>query len=300
MDTKEVKVSKIIEELRAGTKSLDDIFETYESRIRALKAQLQDAESQTNEAESKAKTANEKYQKAIDLKRGQYDQLIRDLFETPSENLERSIKNQSRRSTYITLAVALVSILISILITILSTAENSKSIESLLSRLDKIESKTDSMVTISKESQIKRLVDEITVSKYDFSNYRTQKDLSLAYKMRIGNQPDVTYEDFITAFKLAGLPQDVVPADEDTLSTWDYEFTELCRNALRTIREKDRSANVEEIDRKYATFKLKSDATDYDGWGFPDPSFTYSDLEKSYKGALDTFEKRMIPKSNKP
>ena len=95
----------------------------YEKRISDLENQLKITEEsvETSEeraklAEDRARQADEKYQKAIELKEGEYKQLILDLFEVPKEKLINHIKEQSNASNNLTKLTAVISIFLSLLI----------------------------------------------------------------------------------------------------------------------------------------------------------------------------------------
>lgn len=319
MQRSDIDINKKIEEFRNSAKGIHEIVESYESRITELQSFLDQAENsisaaeeRTKLAEEQAERAKEKYKQAIELQEGQYVQLIHDLFEAPRnelersikeqtkksrEELERSIKHQSRRSNVITVTIAVASISLSIMISIISTSSgsNSRTLETLESRTETIESRTKNIIELisNDDPKLKEMIGRIMRNKSEFNNYQTKNDLAYAYKVRLSvGSTNVKYADYILAMKLVGIQQSITPNEEE-LRRWDAEFIELCRNAVNTLKQKNGTDKVQNDEEKnFQTYKSQNDTTDYNGWGWHS-DLTYAQLASYFQSRLDTQEKQL-------
>ena len=255
-------VLQILERIKTGTQSIEtgateisNRVKQYEEKIAELHTQIGQAELDKGIAEKSAAEANEKFQKAMQLQSGQYQQLILELFEIPKNNLENSIRNQSRRSNRITFLVAVLSILASIVVSLILMKDSSKTINNLISQQNQILS---SMKEIDARSQITLSKFDNTVNslrtiegKTDFvienmalnnpqitrvvellhkegAGFKSKNDFILAYRFRIcPNVSGLKYEDYLKAFSIAKLPQEIVPTSPDELRQNDLQYIEL-------------------------------------------------------------------------
>lgn len=313
----DIDLKQLDEEASASTASLSKIAQLYKQAIVDLEKQrseselaLEEAEARFRKAEKRAQEADENYRKAIDLKRGQYEQLIHDLFETPKNNLEQSIKRQSRRTNRLTMIVAILSIVISLAITVWSVSNSSNSTSAVLSKTDDLLSKmdktTDNLVSRIDQTtgtvidniyrnnpRVVNIMERIVDEKKNFRDFATKNDLALAYKMRLGSSfSSIKYEEYVQAFKYAGVDMKMI-SDANELRRWDTEYLELCKNALKKIQAMKPDDKIEDQDRRIGTFKSYSDSTDYDGWGQHKEDMKYADLISFYQNELSKFQKRL-------
>jgi hypothetical protein len=164
---------------------------------------LEEAEARFKSAEKRAREAEEKLQKAMEFKSGQYQQLIHDLFEAPKSNLEESIKSQSRRSTLVTMIVASLSIVITLAITGWSISNSSNSTKALLSQTDqmltRMDQTTDNLVSRIDQTtatvidniyrnnpHVVSIVEKIVDEKDKFRGFATKNDLSPGVQNALG------------------------------------------------------------------------------------------------------------------
>ena len=218
--------------------------------------------------------ASEKYEKALSLKKGQYAELIQDLFETPKENLEKSIRAQSKATNYVTAAVAILSILIGIYVTVQSGNQVTKNIEAVVSNMDStvsslqaleeqsemivnaLDSSVTALTSIEQQSSsilgsletiegytedvvkkywedhpvLRRVLDEI---KKDRERLSGKNQIALSYIFKISKLPgDLTYKDYLTAYRFAGVEENILQEDSSIFGAWDQEWLALCERAL--------------------------------------------------------------------
>jgi archaellum component FlaC len=321
MDRKDIDLNQKIEEFRNSAKGIHEIVEFYEERITELQSFLGRAESsiaaaeeRTKLAEEQAERANEKYKQAIELQKGQYVQLIRDLFEAPRNELERSIKEQTRRSrdelersikyqsrqsNIITVSIAAVSILLSILISIVSagfpSGNNSKTLETLKDKTEGIERRAEKIMELvsNDDPKVKEIIGKVMRNNSEFNNYRTKNDLEYAYKVSLSyGNTNTKYTDYVRAMNLFGIQQSIIPSEEE-LRQWDTDFAGLCSNAINVLKQKNGTDKVQnEEEKKFRTYKSPTDATDYKDWGYHN-DLTYAQLASSFQYLLETHQKQV-------
>lgn len=161
MKNVEVDLVKELEELENKAKNIDEVVRLYKNRVLELQSQIQLAELSIKEAENRAHSAEElahsaqqQYRKAIELKDGQYEQLIHDLFEAPQRQLVRHMEGQSRKSNARTVSIAILSIIISTIITASVSAyfqpQSSASTNELLAKMNLTMNSVESMKVTQK------------------------------------------------------------------------------------------------------------------------------------------------------
>lgn len=310
----DINLQKLVKE---GTEALSNAVQLYTQELAELETQkakleraLEEAEVRFRSAEKRAQEAEENLQKAMEFKSGQYQQLIHDLFEAPKNNLEQSIKSQSRRSTLVTMIVASLSIVITLAITGWSISNSSNSTKALLSKTDqmlqRMDQTTDNLVSRIDQTtaividniyrnnpHVVSIMEKIVDEKDKFRGFATKNDLALAYKMRLGSSfLSIKYEEYVQAFKYAGIDPNMI-SDANELRKWDTEYLELCKNALSRIQAMKPDDKVEDQDRRFGTFKSFSDSTDYDGWQWNKEDMKYAELVSFYQNELSKFQKRL-------
>lgn len=107
-------------------KELEDQIDIYKKeseglteKIKQNKIDLQTAHEKLKSDQIKIKAAEEKYRKAIDLKNGEYQGIISEIFEKPQEKILEEIKQESNKSNNWTSLIAIISIIITVLISLL-------------------------------------------------------------------------------------------------------------------------------------------------------------------------------------
>ena len=306
---------KQLEEFEANAKNINEIVEVYKNIIRELQSQkvltelaVTQAEERARSAEKLAQQANNKYQKAIELQTGQYQQLIHDLFEEPKIKLESSMRKQSNISNIITMSIATLSIVISLLFSIYFQNESSRSMSKLIAKMEESSNSVNDLITKmdrsaaqtdivieniwSNDPAIKKLVLLISQEGKNFSNYQTHNDLALVYKMRMSDKtPNTKYSDFIKAFRVAGINKKIIPSSEDELRRWDTEYLELCKKAVDILRGKNPNEAASDVERRFATYEIVGDETDYSLWEWKD--LTYGEVLDRFQEELDIVQKRI-------
>lgn len=281
---------KLAEEATASNATLSNTVQVYtqalanlETKRKESERDLEEAEARLRDADKRAEEAEALYKKAIALKDGQYEQLIRDLFETPKDNLEQSIKAQSGRSILVTMIVAILSIVISLAMTGWSVSNSSGSTKALLSKTDqmltRMDQTTDNLVlridqttatvidNIGRNNpRVVNIMERVFDETKAFRHFATKNDLALAYKMRFGSSfPLFRYEEYVQAFKYAGIDMKMI-SDANELRQWDRDYVELCKSALRKVQAMKPDDKLEDQDRRIGTFKSLTDSTDYGSW----------------------------------
>lgn len=296
---------KTLDSLRASAQDVDALIRHYEARINQLETLKEEAEeaasksqAQIYEAENKAQLAINQYQKALALREGEYQGLIRDLFEAPQQNLEKSIREQteeskrnlehsirqeSQRTNKITLSVAVLSILASIVMSIVFQLLTYRTTESLVASVKAVEGRTQTLVANiwQNDPRIAEVVREIQKHRRDFKDYGSVGDISLMYKLKLIGHTDIAYSEIVQAFEYAGIDRRLIPKKEQ-LKKWDEEYLALCEASVRrysniysTGKFKEK---VADDDRQIGSFRSKEDKTDYGGWRWAEEDLTYQDL----------------------
>ena len=286
---------------KKSAKSVDDIVRMYESKIEKMRSDNDKAveatrlaKQQTANAELQSKEALDKYNKALSLRDGQYEQLIRDLFETPKVNLENSIKKQSRNSNRLTLMISTMSILTTLGVAMYSLYRSSDSIDTLLEMVRSINQRTDAVVDNMLHSDPNALMISNTLRSVDrqFSRYGTQNDVRLAYIIKVGAiAPAISYKDYIKAFRYAGIAEQFIPS-EQMLERWDREYIELCDHAIRMLEPKPGDAIHKDGEEEFNRYKTDADSTNFGGWGFSNAK-TYAGLSQAFRYERDRFQNQL-------
>lgn len=332
MSNEEPDLLQIIENIRSGAIDLYATLRQYESRIAELQSQISQAELYKHVAEKRAAEAQENYKKAIELQTGQYQQLIRELFDPPKAALERSIKSQatfmestirkqSRFSNVTTVLVAVVSVVIGIAISWVFQKDSSETMDRLVMQQGQI---VDSMKEVDAKNQAAMAKFDNTVSslqaiegKTDFvienmalsnpqiskvvdllnrekANLRTKNDLLLAYRFKISpNIENLKYEDYIKAFNIVKLPAWIAPSSPDELRHIDTQYIQLCKNAMGIITAKNGTEKPQDNEVYFGTYKASTDPTEYNKWKWTGTTLTYSDLFTRFQGQLNIVQKQV-------
>jgi len=317
----EVDFVKELQDLEARAKNIDEKARLYKNRILEQQLQIQETEASVKEAEMRASAAeklaaeaNAKYRKAIELKEGQYVQLIHDLFERPQKELTSHTKQQSdkllskmtaqsRVSNSKTVRVAILSIVLSTLTSLLLSlyfqSQNAKSMHDLVERVNSVADRTEVVVENISDADplIKRLSEFISKNRSEFSGYKTKSDLALAYKMRIGREAgSARYADIIKALRVAGISKDSIP-NVDLLKHWDDEYVQLCQNAVNQVSTKNMTQPASDEDRLFRTFKTANDDTDYGGWAWTG-QLSNEAVRNAFQYDLNSAQKRIAFNNN--
>ncbi|HWS56386.1 MAG TPA: hypothetical protein VN228_19770 [Pyrinomonadaceae bacterium] len=333
MEGRDRDIAEKIEVIRNNAKALHDYISSYEERIARLQEERVTAENLVKDAQARIKVAQEetrltkeKYQKALELRDETYQQLIRDLFQVPSDNLQkhileqsenssriitensrRIIKDESRKSSVLTVTVAVVSIIASIIITLMFSddtgarlGEAARSLERRVGAFDEragsLEAKLGRLGQRADHAAVMQIVQRI-----DFEgrmaarrSLRTKGDVSLIYKARLsGFFPEVSYGEMLLAFRSSELDKGILPADEEELRRWDLQWLALCRNAADALSRMGAGARVAAGDRLWRKFKASDDPTEYGSWGYHEKNLTYSQLLEYYRKHLESVERRL-------
>lgn len=243
----EFDVRENLEAIRKHSDEVHKVVLYYEEKIGTLQAQIAEAESRARDADNQARAAEEKYRKAIELKDGQYENLIRDIFEIPQGKLENSIKSSSRMSYVVTAVVAVASIIIGLLTTLYTQKSGERILDSLslsvkhsemkvremegrvgelATNINGLGHKTEQLVNAGWRGvdNISVLVTTINGLRGDFGNYATKNDVALMYLHRlVGGIGNYTYREYVLAMRFAGIPQVSLPTAPVELKKWELE-----------------------------------------------------------------------------
>ena len=86
------KFRKELEFVGEGAARIGQYVDELRNEILEQEKSLENAQQQAEEARRGEKEAVEKYQKALELQKGQYAELISDVFEKPKSELVRKMK----------------------------------------------------------------------------------------------------------------------------------------------------------------------------------------------------------------
>ena len=175
-----------LEVAQAEIESKTEELKNKETQIKLKDAELVQRENVMKEMETKTHNIEVKLKTAKNFKDGRYEELIKELFEEPKNNLENNIRDESRRSVRITLAVAVVSILISI-----ATSTGLKLTSNVVSEVSN---------TAEQELSHDRIVDPNSIegtqnaTSYDSPNASTKQNTEIAIENSKDPNPDITYQ----------------------------------------------------------------------------------------------------------
>ncbi|MDQ3800391.1 MAG: hypothetical protein M3384_13150 [Acidobacteriota bacterium] len=337
MNNQDIDFTEDFKEVEARTKNINEKLKLYKNKALELQHQLELRESSVRAAEQRARDAEERaeeaeanYKKALDLKQGQYEQLIHDLFEAPQKELTDHMEAHSKHSYRTTMITAVGSIIISLIVSLVFQIQSSNSTNNLIARMEDSRAALEESQQTTKDlfhkldllnesvweadATVKKLAQIIHEEEKTFNNYQSENDIALLFKMRMNSKTaDVKYDDFIKAFTVSGKIKKELRPDEDKLRNWDIQFMELCKKAVASLKLKtantsitntssrsktDANANVNATvsisnrEKQYYTYKVESDDTNYGEWGFNTLS-TYDALVKAFQNELDSVEKRI-------
>src|SRR5256885_1825309 len=158
MSDSEIDFAEDVEVIGTRTKNVEAKLEKAQERILELQGKLdllglsvKEAEQRARSAEALAEKARESYRKAIELKDGQYEDLIRDLFKAPQKELVGHMETQSRKANARTVSVAIASILITTiaggLLAVYSQRQNAISTNALIAKMERNLTSTNDLVS---------------------------------------------------------------------------------------------------------------------------------------------------------
>lgn len=312
MEKPEINIEESIKGLRKHSDEIFKVTSFYEKRISELQEHIVRAQRVSREAEQKAKLAEEKYQKALSLKGGQYESLIRDIFETPREKLESSIKTQSKTTNIVTAGVAILSIVISILVTSLSQMDTNNLIEWIKHDISKIKGfqknneekfnaiqetkenvKIVAETTWRSDKNLRSLVEKILSVKENFNNYSNKFAVARMYLHRLlGHDGHHRYSDYIMAMKFANISTQSLPTNASELKLWEEEMILVLNEGIEIMTKKGLNKVIPPGHYKYRDFKIQNAIVDQGAWGYTidkDNSTTY----EVFVGWLKNKKKKM-------
>ncbi len=222
-----------------------NILDSQEQEIIKTKKAKQQAIDDLNNTE-------EKYKKAVEFKENEYKDLIKELFEKPSQE-----------SYVLTIRTAIISIVASAAISLILTFwSNKTSSDNLISILDNYQ------IENIQVNEIRDYIIYLQQNEESFINLDTKHNLSLLDKMRLVDQfPDYKNEVILKGIRAAihKKAEDIELAD---LKKWEREILNLYNTLYnKTIDlQKENKKTVSETFTKLNTYKSVSDETEYSGW----------------------------------
>lgn len=247
MSNPQTDLLKAFEELQAKFNEVRDQVEAYKREAQEAEKIAKAAEQSAKSAQQLASEADDKYKKALELKGGQYEQLIHDLFEAPQKELVRQMETHSRRSHFTTMLTAVGSIVITLLLSMYFQIQSSHSSQNLIRGMEENQRAVNGLLTKvdsvneniwATDNNIKKIVQLIDDGRKDFRNYQSKNDVALFFKVRMSNSTsDVRYGDYLKAFKVSKVNDQFIPTVEE-LKRWDMEYIELCKTAIKQLETK--------------------------------------------------------------
>ncbi len=310
-----IDLKRTIKELSAKMSELDEAVSFYKDQITVLERQKKAAEKKALETDKRAKIVEKKYSQAKRFQEGRYNQLIKDLFETPQQNLESHIRTESSKSAATTWRVAFVSIAVTIIITlalqtlnVISAGRTERNIRNVEHNIRQVLGELSSTLSGSfqKTVQAKGELSEEIITRIrkhieDENDIETRNDIRLLYKMTLSDFT-AKYYLFSNAMRQAGLPEHLIPTDFSDYRIWDEQLLDQYSRWLQEVRgkrrlkglrsTKNKESFVSEKDKKFQTYRGKDDRTDYGEWRFVDVE-DYSDLVSTINANLEKTKKRV-------
>lgn len=258
--------------LKAQFAEMSEQVERYKNEAQRAEKRTEEAERKILTAENLAKEADKKYKEALELKKGQYQELIHDLFQEPQNTLINRMQKESMRSFLITMITAIGSIVIGFLISMYFQNQSTRASQDLIkkmesnlettgqsvTKLDAVVTKMDKVVDAiwkaAADINVKKIVGIIAREKKGFNDYPSKNDVVLMYKVQASKEiPDVKYGELLIAFRSSTIiKEEFAPTSEEQFKKWDAEYLELCKKAVDQLEKKVKTFVT--VDRRYDSF----------------------------------------------
>lgn len=315
-----------LERFRNSARDMDAVRKALEEQAAQAESERQALELRTKRAEEKAalaaaaeENAEQRLAKAVELQKGQYAELIAELFESPRENLETSIRTQSFRSNRLTLLTALFSIGVTTMISVYYQWKSNESVSFLGDQLNNatahlrqqqetIEDLTTALRTVREETarssdeirfltidgdSVRSIMEAIRTNSNEFGAYGTKNALRLAYATRLApNVGPTSYSSWLRAFGLAGIPRSSMPISELEVASWNGYALALYENWCGQVEKMPATMVASKEWRTYKSFKNKGDPTDYGNWRYTDDEMRFGSLLHNVRSARDALRRQ--------
>lgn len=310
---------------------LQQVIDNYDKDIENFRRELRESEEKATNAQKAEKKALINYEKAIDLRNGQYSELISDIFERPKEDLVRNIKKYSIIGFATTTCFAIAGILVSLYFSFgavrdareigketrqelgkisgnirslsASTVRDVQKIgerthqelDEITSNIQRSRKTVENLVNLLalSDSSVMKILRQISANKKRFNNYATDNHMGLAFKIDLTrNGGPAYYDQYLVAFRIFGiLREDSMSVD--VLRKWDHDAIRLYEHWFEEIKELDGPIALKSSHRKWSQFATKDDNTHYGSWWIPAETLTYQKLREFIRERIDVHKKQV-------
>lgn len=280
-------------------------------QIATLQNDLRESQEELKKSITSLEEVNNATSLAEEFKNTNYATLIKMLFETPKDELIKTLVQQSNASNRTTVKYAMVSIGIGIVIStslqyysyhssIRLKADVQQMIEANRQEnainSSNIAAQTDAtfrllISALPRKTQEKALMDYILGKKELFGNLETVNDVALLYKLFVVNElPSTPHDTFLAALREVVKPS-VVPSLQE-LRSWDDDIVNLFKRATTTLTTTPTIENAPTpSDATFSTYKNIEDKTEYKEWCVISEAKTKKEILDAFSRALVTANK---------
>ena len=262
-----------------------------------LESDLARVEHEKEEAERLAEEARENYKNALELQEVEYAQVVKDIFEEPMKELTRKISKYSLLGITSTLAVAILSFYLTAAFSGLSLLSSVAELReaSVAERQDLADLQEDladlrSHIAMS-DSGVLVIVQHFNKNFDEDEFDRTKADLERLYKSRpivTEDQSGFYYHQYRLAFR--GMDYSAQIPTSAELRAWDVEAHQLYERWYEAVSERGKEVvALDAEERRYDSFKSKTDDDMSYGLWYNDPNLTFDVLANSVKRKRDAF-----------
>ena len=288
------EIEQRLRTMAGDAKAVQNFIEELEGRIAGAEEALRQAEELSELARTNQEKAEEKYKKAVKLQKGEYAELISDIFESPKEELFQSIKRWSKLGQQIALIGVVVTVFFA-LFAVAMSYKNATDVRKEIADIKNLEITIRHLLkvySLSDDSALKMRA-QIATKWERFNNLSTINDISLAFKIDLTHELSPQYYDHYLATLSVLNTGEGNLLTSNMLRNWDSDMAKLYGQWLGQIERKNGTVAEHSEDRYWSTFKAKGDNTVYGSWRFPSDSLTYEKLRDRITQRKNSHEKQI-------